>query len=205
VETPLRREFSTCGVGGLQANSRGAEGPGRRRRPHRIVLHRAGVRRRYLVANGAQVPSRCSPRDPVPFKRCSAKRPAKAARRLHESKGVKFVIGELQSFASDAQGGLSGLKLKSGDPACSALRVGIGYQRPTPPSCRPSSSPVASRAARWWSARTFARRRTRTSLAAGERPWLRALADGADAGPRLPPGRCSQAGAAAARHLLLDA
>ncbi|PAA76778.1 hypothetical protein BOX15_Mlig013209g1, partial [Macrostomum lignano] len=80
----------------------------------------------YLVANGAKSVTVLA-RDPVPFKALFGEEAGKAARRLHESKGVKFVIGELQSFASDAQGGLSGLKLKSGDTLPAQLCVvGIG-------------------------------------------------------------------------------
>uniref|UniRef100_A0A1I8JPW4 Pyr_redox_2 domain-containing protein n=1 Tax=Macrostomum lignano TaxID=282301 RepID=A0A1I8JPW4_9PLAT len=95
----------------------------------------------YLVANGAK-----SVTDPVPFKALFGEEAGKAARRLHESKGVKFVIGELQSFASDAQGGLSGLKLKSGDTLPAQLCVvGIGSTPNTaflPPSSSPPGSPL---------------------------------------------------------------
>lgn len=80
----------------------------------------------YLVANGAKSVTVLA-RDAVPFKALFGEEAGAAVRRLHESKGVKFVIGELDAFASDAEGRLTGVKLKSGDTLPAQLCVvGIG-------------------------------------------------------------------------------
>uniref|UniRef100_A0A1I8FBV4 PPM-type phosphatase domain-containing protein n=1 Tax=Macrostomum lignano TaxID=282301 RepID=A0A1I8FBV4_9PLAT len=137
-------------------------------------------------------------RDPVPFKALFGEEAGKAARRLHESKGVKFVIGELQSFASDAQGGLRATP-------CSALRGGhrlhaqhalpapavlLAGGKPGQPAGGGPGPSLAVGLERLW------RRRTSSATGTGRRAQTRA------AWRRL---RCSASRCGSRSHLLLDA